>query len=127
MKKIFLLFLVLIFSSLSAGAHQVVYDITGRPSYVSYYGGAYTRSINNYGSNALFLPSNMAAAGQRMRVRRFARTYAQTLADRNRMRVGYPTMVMQRRRPVQQISRFDKNYKIISSKGYVRNGIRYFD
>ena len=87
MKKVLWLVAVFVLINLPSGAAQVFYDITGAPSYVSYGGGEYTRSINNFGSNAAFLPSNAIEAGRRMRARRFARTYAETLAERNRM--GY--------------------------------------
>ena len=82
--------------------------------------------MNNFGSNAAFLPYNHITAGERMRTRKFARTYAESLADRNRMR-GYPPIRTNRVTPPPQISRFDRNYRISSGRSYIRNGIRYFD
>ena len=127
MKKVILAFVIMIFSGLSASAAQVFYDITGRPSYVSYHGGAYTRSINNWGTNAAFTPQNCIAAGERMRARRFARTYAETMAERRGMGSRYNQPVRSVHTKYSEPSRFDKDYKISSSKGHTRNGITYYD
>jgi hypothetical protein len=127
MKKVILVFILIVFTCISAEAAQVFHDITGRPSYVSYGGGVYTRSINNWGTNAAFTPQNCIAAGERMRARRFARTYAQNMAARRGMG-GYHQPAMHNVRSVYSTpSRCDKNYKISSSKSHTRNGITYFD
>ena len=74
MKKILLVFLVFLFASIPASAAQVFYNVAGHPTHVSYGGGAYTRPINNFGSNAAFLPSNRRATSERLRAREFAKT-----------------------------------------------------
>lgn len=126
MKKTILVFVIMIFSGLSVSAAQVFYSITGHPSYVSYSGGTYTRSINNWGTNAPFITQNRMAAPGRMRARQFARTYAENMANRGMGRYNYPP-VRNVRTTYSEPSRFDKNYKISSGRRYIRNGITYYD
>ena len=126
MKKVLLFFLLLIFTCLTAGAAQVFYGAGGVPIAVSYGGGA-RHSINNFGSNAAFLPHNRIRAGQRIRARKFAQTRAQILAQRHANRILPPQSVNVYARPNPPMSRFDRNYTISSGRRYVRNGIIYFD
>lgn len=127
MEKSLIIFAIMVFSTVSAQAYEVHYSITGHPSYVSYGGGAYTRSINNWGTNALFTPQNRIAAGRRMRAREFAKTYAQTRGQRLNHMGGYSPAVRTVQQKQLEISRFDKNYKISSGKNYTRNGITYYE
>ncbi|MBQ8459776.1 hypothetical protein IJ541_06710 [bacterium] len=126
MKKFLLTCLVVFFSCLSANASsQVFYGAGGRPSHVSVGGGAY-RSINNFGSNALFAPQNVREAGRRQMARKFANAQIQAMTNQGRYGDGgiHSGMVMPKRI---EISRFDKNYKISTGKSYTKNGVTYFE
>lgn len=126
MKKVLFIFLLLMFNCTIAGAAQVFYGAGGVPIAVSYGGGA-RHSINNFGSNAAFLPHNRIRAGQRIRARKFAQTRAQILAQQRGNILLPPPSANVYKRPTPPMSRFDRNYTISSGRRYVRNGVIYFD
>ena len=126
MKKVLFIFLLLMFTSLTAGAIQVNYGVCGVPVSVYHGRGVYT-SVNNFGSNAAFLPQNRMRAAQRMRARRFAQTRAQIIAQQRANGLLPPPPPTMYNRPTPPISRFNRGYTISSGRSYIRNGIRYFD
>ncbi len=97
MKKIITILFIIFFSTINAQAYVVNYDITGRPTNVSGFNGRnyYTKSINNFGSNASFLPQNTERAGIRQRQIQNEKEYLETLKNTKTINVnvnhnGYP-------------------------------------
>lgn len=133
MKKFILILTALFMFGLCAQSMEVHY-MGGRPAYISTpYGRT---SINNFGSNAAFLPHNTAAAGARIRAREFAKLRAQSGMMRAPRRYARPygrrysnmSYPVQTSVNITPVSRFDKNYQISTNrKSYTRNGITYFD
>ena len=136
MKRFILILAVLLLTNVSANAvyYRSIGGI-GHPTHVMTPSGQ-MRSLNNFGSNAAFLPHNRVAAGQRMRMRehmKYARTYNHDRFARpygyygNYYRgMGYNNGVNMNK-PT-QISRLDKNYQVpMAKKLYTRNGVTYFE
>ena len=136
MKRFILILAVMIFTTLSANAMTVNY-LGGYPSRIVHPSG-HTSSINNFGSNAAFLPQNTAATAQRLRMQQMQREYARLRGENrfakpygyyDRGYAGYkPYGYGTPHSPRTQMSRFDRNYQITSQgHSYTRNGITYFD
>lgn len=133
MKRFILILLVMLFTTLNADAVFITYSSTGHPTRMMHPSGRVS-SINNFGSNAAFLPRNTAAAAHRLRMHQLQRDYARVRgADRFARPYGYynhgygvgPARAVVRSVPP---SRFNRNYQITSqSRSYTRNGITYFD
>ena len=147
MKRFVLILSVLLLTNLSANAiYMRSVGGVGRPTHVMGPSGQ-MRSINNFGSNAIFLKqptvgrSYSNGAVYRGSYNRYAHPryydrfahpryydrYARphryyyenyNLANNNSVSVSQAT----------QVSRFDKNYKISTAKkSYTRNGVTYFE
>jgi hypothetical protein len=133
MKRFILILAVLLLTNVSANAvyYRSIGGI-GRPTHVMTPSG-HMKSLNNFGSNAAFLPHNRIAAGQRMRMREHMKYTRVHNHDRFARPYGYynhgygvgPARAVVRSVPP---SRFNRNYQITSqSRSYTRNGITYFD
>lgn len=129
MKKLVLFFLLLMFSSMSANATSYVhYGVGNRPMRVTH-GGYHTRSVHQFGSNAMFTPQSAREAGIRNRAIAREKAVTRAIANRgcqNATNLPIVTGNITKPAPV-QISRFDKNYQISSGKSYTRNGITYYE
>ena len=155
MKKILVLFAVFLLTTCDvfAAAYSVRYSPTGARMSVTR-GTGLPRSLNRYGSNALFLPQNAARAGRasRMVARQKAVTRAiraQALkteseafatinnsigANGNNIAAlrgssaysGARTLSQASTAPA-EVSRFSRNYKIPTQKTYTRNGVTYYN
>lgn len=147
MKKWFFTLLIIGFTTLSANATtQVFFGNTGRP--VSYSHGHISRSINNFGSNAMYSPS------YRENHRRYERSFAQPISGRyarprpdcvyrnNHQNIMNRTNARMARARVQKtyeintvhrsrttVSRFSKSYQISNSnsnKIVTCGGVTYY-
>ena len=129
MKRFILILAVMMFTTLSANAmYMQGVGGVGHPTHVMMPSG-HMRSINNFGSNAAFLPKNTVGAAARMRMARGPATLRG--GDRFARPYGYNGYnmggSMNTPRPV-QVSRFDRNYQISTTrKSYTRNGVTYFE
>ena len=136
MKRFILILAMLLLTNVSANAvYYTGVGGIGRPTHVMSHSGRMV-SINNFGSNAAFLPQNRIAAGQRIRMRNAYKNYAHMRGNDRFARpygyygnyyqgTGYNNINMNR--PT-QISRLDKNYQIpMTRKSYTRNGVTYFE
>lgn len=129
MKKLLLLFVFICFTCLGASADQMLIYNGGAPTRVMSFNG-YSRSINNFGSNAAFTPENRARAAARQRaIRRYE---AITKSIENSGRYGYygggGRAVAMQSSPVQSVSRFDKNYSVNRvQKTYSKGGVTFYN
>lgn len=142
MKKFILFVMLTFFAIMPVQATQIFY-FNGQPSHYSV-GPGMTRSINNFGSNAIFSPKGRYQASinahryrhmKHMASRRYARPYGYNRYSRpyGYGRYSYPydysagNNIQNTPKP-KTVSRLSKDYKIVSSgKSYVRNGVVYYE
>ena len=128
MKKLVIMLAVIFMTGLSANSREIYY-MGGHPSYVRGAGGMH-RSINNFGSNALFAPKTVHLTSRKASAEVDRRRYARYSATNGYARpYGYYNRPIATRvvAPV-QISRLSKNYQISTNpRGHLRNGVIYYD
>ncbi len=132
MKKAFLAGLIL-FLSLNMGAHayQINYNAAGGvtstqytppfggPTYVNNYPSS---SMNNYGSNALFLPSNMQRIADKQRQIKNEQTYLQNSKNIN-LNINHTIANPYGYNRYNRYNRYN-NPNYVNSR-YYNNGLRY--
>lgn len=142
-KKLLLTIILIGFTSLSANAtYEVNYGMGGQMTSISH--GFYTtHSVNNFGSNALFLPQNTNRGGYGRRYARPGDYYSRSrcgdeymsnhdiIMERTRMRQAYMGNRMYNTPNIpptnNSISRLDKNYTPSGYKTISSNGIIYYN
>ena len=77
MKKILTVLFLIYFSCLSANATEMVSFMGGRPMHVMNSSGQ-RRSVHNFGSNAAFLPHNIARTAQKKQSSTKRKSYNQS-------------------------------------------------
>ena len=129
MKKVLLTIFLIMFTSLSANAtYSVHFGNTGRPAF-AVHGGMVRRSINTFGSNAAFLPSNRALAGQRQRAIARERAITRALSSMGNPYAGRcnRTYSYNANAVAVEPSRFSRDYTPRTQKSYTRDGITYYN
>ncbi len=112
------------------GTVQVFYGNTGVSHSVSH-GAGPRMSTSNFGSNALFTPTNARLAGERnryiQRQKAMTRAMERTMANNNMMNPmpRYSNTVSTVQQP--QMSRFSKDYRISAPQKTTRGGVTYYN
>ncbi len=128
MKKILTVLFLIYFSCLSANATEMVSFMAGRPMHVMNSSGQ-RRSVHNFGSNAAFLPHNIAATAQRNRAAQREKAITRAINSYANKNNAYANALNNNRVSIGNTpSRLDRsNSRQPARKTYSRGGITYYN
>ncbi len=128
MKKILTVLFLIYFSCLSANATEMVSFMGGRPMHVMNSSGQ-RRSVHNFGSNAAFLPHNIAATAQRNRAAQREKAITRAINSYANKNNAYANALNNNKVSISNTpSRLDRSNSIQPArKTYSRGGITYYN
>lgn len=128
MKKILTVLFLIYFSCLSANATEMVSFMGGRPMHVMNSSGQ-RRSVHNFGSNAAFLPHNIARTAQRNRAAQREKAITRAINSYANKNNAYANALNNNKVSIgNNPSRLDRSSSIQPArKTYSRGGITYYN